>query len=236
MTILDFKQKALKIGFEEQPKVNTGNEPSLESFVKFDDSDIDLKIYLAKLNLCRCFSPSGGIYWPNDSKWFISNSLRTFDTDLIKPQLTDAIKKVIAMIIGEDTFVEGIIGTTFMFGIIEFYAKSQLGWDPNQYDYCDDTNQKYYRTMYIGDAVNKIKKTNTELAKSLNEIDNYSIQFLKIFAIKEGRHIRARIADRLTLARNTMLHGERHTFYDKGEYLITLYFLFHFHELKKDIR
>jgi hypothetical protein len=136
------------------------------------------------------------------------------------------------MISSGDTFGKFIIGMTFMFGVVEFYAKYRLGYRPEKYDLFDEESHSRYRKMFIGPAINKLKKTQTVLGRDLVEIDKLNIASLRETGIQERRHVKSRIADRLTLVRNTMLHGEAHHFYDKAKYLVMLYILFHFHGQK----
>lgn len=244
MTISEYEKTIQDIAFDEYPHVITGDEPPLASFINFDQTDSELKIYLCKLIICRCFTPTGGIYWPEDAKWFITNFFRSYETDHIKSWLTNTIKEAAKMILSEDTFTQGIIGTTFMFGVIEFYIKYELGFRPNDYDFFDSRKKDYIQPflkgknkipeLSIGKAIRLLQATNIELAHSLNDIDNFNTQRLQNVGIEEGRWISAKISDRLSLARNTMLHGENHSFYDKGQYLIMLYILFHFHRSLKD--
>jgi len=232
MNINDYRDIIEINNYEEYPFFITGHEKSLKSFIEFNKIDIDLKIYLAKHILCRCFSTTGGIYWPDNPKWFIKESIKIFESDFNKPWLTSTIKESIEMILRDDDFSKGIIGTTFLFGVIEFYAKQQLGLTPTEFDFFDKEKQDSFRKLSIGSAINRLKKTNSQLSISLNEIDNHNIKRLKDAGIQEGRFTLAKISDRLTLSRNTMLHGENHSFYDKGLYLAMLYFLFYFHDLK----
>ena len=232
MNVVEYKLCADKTGFVEYPLFITGFEKPLKSFVDFEKTELDLKIYLAKLIICRCFLPTGGIYWPNEPIWFISNAVSTFSTDTNRPWNNVAINSAIRMILKEDNSREDIIGTVFMFGIVEFYSKTLLGWNPDSFDFFDSVNQNKYRDMYIGNSINKLKKNQTDLAISLNEIDKHNLNFLKETGIKEQRYTKAKIADRLSLARNPMVHGEAYRFYDKGMYLAMLYLLFYYHDLK----
>lgn len=140
------------------------------------------------------------------------------------------------MIISGHTFTKVIIGMTFMLGVLEFYIKYRLGWRPEQYDSFDEQYHNKYRQLSLGHALSRLKKTSCCLAKDLNEIDRHNIDSLKSADIKEQRHIKARIADRLTWVRNTMLHGEAHNFYDKAKYIALIYILFHLHSLKDGFR
>ena len=230
MTKDEYTDKIETIGFEEFPYFIVGHEKCLNEIVDFDRTDLQLKIHLAEVIICRCFSATGGIYFPADSKWFITNFLRFYKNDIPKPWLTSAIREAVEMILSEDAFTKGVIGTTFMFGIVEFYAKHLLGYRPMAFDFFDKDSHSKFRSMFIGDAINKLKRTNTEIAKSLNRIDKHCIERLKEVGIEEQRWTVAKISDRLTLSRNTMLHGENHNFYDKGEYLIMLYILFYLYD------
>lgn len=232
MTINDFKIKAKEIVFEEYPFIMDGKALHLQSFVDFNQADLELKIYLAQLILGRCFSPTGGIVFPHDSSWFISESFKSYDKDLIRSWTTPTIKKAIKYIMTGDHFTDRIIGTTYMFGIVEFYVKHLLGWRPHNFDFFDKNSHAKFRIMSIGNALKLLQKMELELAVTLNAIDKQNCNRLKEVGIWETRFTIARIADRITLARNTMLHGETHTFSEMGQYLIVLYFLFHLYDLK----
>lgn len=210
--------------------------------VDYDNADLDLKIHLSKVILCRCFSPTGGIYFPADTDWFISNFFRTYDYDLLKPWLTGAIKEANKMMMN-DSFT-GVIGMTFMFGVVEFYAKHNLGFKPNDFDFFDDNKKNYFKEnnknaknvlleISLGKAIQLLQQKDFPISHSLNYIDKYNIERLQEVGIEEGRRVKVKIADRLSLARNAMLHGEQHSFYDKGKYLVMLFILFHLHELKE---
>jgi len=244
MTIEEYKKTIKENLFEEYPYVLTGNELSLQSFINYHETDVDLKIYLCKLIICRCFSPTGGIYWPDNSRWFINNFFNSYQADHLKIWLTCTIKEANEMILGEDTFTKGIIGTTFMFGVVEFYAKYELGFRPNEFDFFDESKKEYFRTILkkrkkyipelsIGKAFELLQETKTEIAKSLNEIDKHNIERMNEVGKKEKRWVKIKISDRLSLPRNTMLHGENHSFYDKGQFLLMLFILFHFHRTEK---
>lgn len=236
MTIKEYKSRAREFGFEEYPYVIAENEPSLKSLVEFDKADIDLKIYLTKLILCRNFSPAGGYEVFSDHIWLLEKFSMEFQQDLIKPWISNSIKEAFEMILNGDTFTKNIIATTFMFGVVEYYAKFLLGWKTGEDDFFDKDFHKKYRELSIGHAINRLKKQNTSLAKDLSEIDKYAIGRLKELNIKEESWVIATISDRLTIARNTMLHGENHSFHSIGKYLLSIYMLLHLHEVKKGNR
>jgi hypothetical protein len=107
-----------------------------------------------------------------------------------------------------------------------------LGFRPEKYDFFDHENLNSYRRMSISEAIMRLKKTNTAIAKSLNEIDKHNITRFKEVGITNERWTQIKIADRLTLSRNTMLHGENHSSSVEGQYLVMLYILFYLHSLQ----
>lgn len=228
MTLQEYQEKIGKIGFNEVPNEITGREKSIEDVVNYEEANLELKIHLAEVIICRCFPPTRGICF-NDHRWFIENFLRYYENDIPKPWLTVAIREAIEMILSKDVFTKGIIGTTFMFGVVEFYAKYFLGYYPMKLDPFDEESHNKFRDMFIHQAFNKLRRSDKRIARSLNAIDKYNKKRLKKECI-EKRRIKARIEERLILARNAMLHGENHSFYDQGPYLIMLYILFHLHD------
>jgi hypothetical protein len=233
MTIEEYKIEAKDKRFEEHPYTIYGGQTELKHFVEYNEATVDLKIHMAKIILCRNFSPAGGYCVLSDQNWYINQFLKNFESDLARPWLTGTIKESMQMIVSEDVFKKQIIGTTFMFGIIEFYAKYLLGWRPIESDFFDKKAHSSFREMTLSDAIGKLKKSNTELASILIYIDNQSVNRLKEVMVEENRWVIPRIADRLRVARNPMLHGENHSFSSIGEYLCMLYILFHLHDMKK---
>jgi len=236
MNIAGYNLAKEKAGYNEQLTYVVASETSLRGFFDCKAADLEVKAHLSKVIICRHFSSTGGILLPEDVSWFINCFLREYKTDLIKPWISEAIREAINMIVSECTFSKVIVGMSFMFGVVEFYTKYRLGWRPELFDYFDDANQKKYRNMHLYDAINRLKKTNWPLARDLNYIDTYNVSALKESGIPERRYTKARIADRLTLARNSMLHGEDHSFYSTGKYLVMIYVLFHFHGLIDDFK
>jgi hypothetical protein len=232
INIADYILAAKKIGFTEYPYYITGMEPSLASFVDYGRADLDLKIYLTRLILCRNFSPAGGYEVLTDHLWLIQSFLTEFETDALKPWLTPTIKEALESVLSESVFTRNLLGTGFLFGVVEYYAKHWLGWRPTEADFFDDAFHEKFREMSIGQALLKLKKGKLAVARDLHAIDAYCTGRLKKKNIKEERWVIPRIADRLTLARNTMLHGEEHSFYGTGRYLAVLYILFYLHNTK----
>ena len=232
MTITEYHIKIQETGFIEYPSVISGDTILVEEIIKYEDCDLALKTYIAEMIMKRCFTPSNNCLG-NDIDWYLNNFSKDYEADLIEPWRTGTIKEAINMIMSDDVFTQGIIATTYMFGVVEFYAKYLLGWRPNEYDFFDSDSHKPYREMYINQAINKLKKIKSALAESLNRIDKYNIGLLKENFIEEDRFVKAKIADRLLLARNTMLHGEKHSFYNISKYLIMIYAIFHLYRLQE---
>jgi hypothetical protein len=232
MTLAEYKIAADEKRFEEHPYGIYAGIAELKHFVPYMESDIDLKIHLAKIILCRNFSPAGGYCVLSDHDWFIEQFLKMYSDDPIRPGSGHAIKEAMQMILSEEIFTKQIIGSTFMFGVVEFYSKHLLGWRPMEADFFDKKAHGPFREMTLSDAIMKLKKTNTELALVLRYIDNQSVRRLKEVTIEEKRWVKPRIADRLRIARNPMLHGEHHNFSHIGKYLCMLYILFYLYDEK----
>lgn len=231
MDLIEYHNVIAKSSFVEFPESISGETRLVEQVINYSSCDLELKTYLAEMILKRCFSPTNSCLG-NDIDWFINGFGSDFQSDLIEPWRTPAIQKAIDMIMSKNVFTNGVIATTYMFGIVEFYTKYLLGWRHHERDFFDNKYHESFRSMDIGAAFIKLKKQKTGIAESLNRIDKYNIRLLKENFIAEERFIKARIADRLTIARNTMLHGENHSFYDISHYLVMLYALFHLHHLQ----
>lgn len=230
MTLDEYFEKYNISKFEDDPHL-FGISPKLSELVDYECAEIDLKIHLAKVILCRNFDFSGSIFG-EDARIFIKSFFEEYDNDLLKPWITMTIKEAASMVLSDETFTKKIIGTTFLFGVIEFYAKYSIGYRPNEVDFFDDYHMPF-RRMSLEKALNITKELDKEIAISIKDVDSYSKNRLIELAWNETRWNRANIADRLTLARNTMLHGENHAFYGIGQYLLVLYALFHLQQLKE---
>lgn len=234
MTIEYYISKAKERGFEEHPYSIYGGITELKHFILYQKTDIDLKIHLAKIILCRNFSPAGGYCVLSDHNWFIEEFLKEYKADPVRPWLTDTLRESMEMILSDEVFTKQIIGCTFIFGVVEFYAKYLLGWRPLDADLFDKSAHGPYREMTLSVAINKLMKGGTELARILKYLDKQSVGRLKEVMIEEKRWVMPRIADRLRIARNPMLHGEHHNFTHIGKYLCMLYILFNLIDQKKN--
>lgn len=242
MNIAEYQEKLLEFGYDEHPKSITGQEVRLEDFIKFEQTDIELRLYLCQLILCRCFYGTfTGWIW--DVRWFIDGFLKEYRGDINRPELSATIREAADMIISDDVFKKRIIGTTFMFGVVEFYIKFFLGFRPMDVDFFDNEAKRQYikmhdasfdtkkRELTISKAMELLQRTSLPVAVALNEIDRYTASRLKAANVKQGRWVKDTISKRLSLIRNPMLHGEVHSFYSIGDYLIMIYSLFHLHDL-----
>jgi len=232
MNICDYKRLIAERRFPEYPEFNTGTE-LLSSFLNYEDADADLKLYLAKLILCRSFY---GTYtaWYDDVKWYISGFFAGYQHDHVKPWLSETIREASLMILSDEEFTKGIIGTTFMFGVLEYYAKHHLGFRPMAYNFFDKGKKAYVKLyepkkpdLTIRSAFEYLQKTQLPIALALNDIDAFTIKRLTAAGIPSAKWTPHTIAERLNLPRNPMLHGETHSFYQAGPYLVMLYILFH---------
>lgn len=241
MNILAYKNLISGNDFEEHSVYNDGSS-LVSRFVEYGNSDIDLKLYLNKLILCRSYYGTYTAWYP-DVEWFTSNFFLEYKVDLIKPELSGAIKFAAELILANEPFTRGIVGTNSMFGVLEFYAKYKLGFRPLDYNFFDKKGKREYlkrldvsnknRDLTIKSAFQQLQLKNLPIARDLNEIDNYTRSRLSEVNIEsKGWNVHS-IAERLELPRNRMLHGETHSFYDTGHYLLLLYSLFHLHDLKE---
>lgn len=226
MSISEFKSFANEKGYQESNSWG----PTLAEFVNYRVLEIETKIYLCEVIVNKHFSSVVNISLPADVDWFITEFLHEYEGDLIRPWLSEAIRLTAKMMLSDEVFTKGIVGTTFMFGIVEFYAKHNLGWRPDEHDHFDNDYHKNFRKMYINQAISGLKKLDTRLGRSLSKIDNTSKKKIKNRGAQQGRWVQSTIADRLWLSRNTIVHGEQYNFYYEGKYLLMLYSLLHFHK------
>jgi hypothetical protein len=230
MTIRDYRKKAAQLNFEELPLALCGHEPSLYSFVDIDSASKDLKIHLCELMFNRNFPATGGIVLIAEPEWFIRHFFENYSGDIQSPLRSGSIKAAAKAILNSEDRNSALFATYFMFGIVEFYCKRLLGWEPDKYNFHDKAAHSTYRKMTLNDAFNKIKRGKTNLARSINRIDRAVVEQYSDLKISENDWIRYKMVDRLTLARNTMLHGEGNYFSSKGHYLLLIYILFWLHE------
>lgn len=234
-TVAEFRSLTKKSRFIEYPYVITGDELDVAAMVDYENADLGLRIYLARLVLCRNFSACGGYEVLTDHYWLIRSFLSDYNQDTIKPWLTPTIREAIECWISEAVFTRNLLGTTFLFGVLEFHAKYLLGWRPAEADFFDKEANGQFREMFLPGALIRLKKSSHPLAVDLNAIDEHSTTRLKERGINEVRWVKAKISDGLGLIRNTMLHGEEHSFYGVGRYLAVLYILFHWHTVKANM-
>ena len=243
MTVTDYKNIISENGFEEYPIFNDATA-LVSRFIIYPETDTDLKIYLNKLILCRSYYGTYAAWYP-DVEWFARNFYSEMQRDFLKPELSQTIKFAAEMILADEPFTKGIIGTTFMFGVIEFYAKYKLGFRPMKYDFFDKKGKSEYlqqldvqnkkTDLSIKPVFEQLRQKNLPISIALNEIDAFTKSRLSSAGIDSKEWTVHSIAERLNLARNPMLHGETHSFYSTGTYLLLLYSLFHLYDIKEPI-
>jgi hypothetical protein len=234
MTLTEYEIARDKIGFEEYPDFIFADMIALQSFIPFEKADIDLRIHLTEVLICRSFPVSGGIYMPYDVEWFIQRFLEDYTADNIIPWRVQSIKVAVDLITSDDTFGKLLVGTTYMYGIIEYYSKCFLGYN-FQVEHLNGNIEEKYKSMSLSQAINRLRKMNHPVARSINRIDNYHSQRLKEREMYEHYKDNFRLENRLSTVRNKLLHGWNSNDYAEGELLVLLYMLFHFHWQKQPV-
>ena len=229
MNIEQYYQRSGKLRFTEYPTVVYPDESYLRDVVNLDEADLELKRYLAGLILCRCFPFTGGIIF-DEPKWFIKHFISVYTEDAVRPWLTSTIKRAMEMVISENVFTDNLIGTTFLFGIMEFYAKQKLSGRKLPVGLFEekDKDGTYLSLEY---ALINLQKKKLPLSKALKKIDNDMRGILKTWCVNPSRWKQFMLANRVSEARNDMLHGDKHNHYTMGEYMAMLYILFHLYDL-----
>ena len=234
MNIEEFKIIAKENCYEEDI-YTTGNDKEINKFIDLQIADLDLKIYLTEVIIYRHFAPIG-LFHNNDVVWFLEYFFNNYEKDLVDAKRTNLVTKGAEMILKDDPFGESTIATVFMFGIIEFYTKFKIGFRPHNFDFFDNNKKEYadnpnkkrkrWDDITLKGALAILTKKNIPISESINRIDKRTLETMKNLSLTEERFIEFKIADRLNTARNAMLHGINLTFYDKGKYMLMLYFLF----------
>lgn len=233
MTFAEYQKLAIDNKFDEFPKILYAGMCRLQDFASFEEADIDLRIHLIKVALCRNFSPLGTHEVLDDHIWLLKEFLKEVDQDLIRPWSTSLIRTALVDAQSDDQFVKGVMAANTLFGIIETNARFLLQ-DEGSKEYYD---YKFQETapIGIGNAITKLKKSKKEIGRVLSEIDKRNIERLKEMGFSEMEMKNTRIADRLINARNPMLHGENHSYYFMCRYLSMIYMLFHFCKKKSKL-
>lgn len=243
MTLSEYKDEIIKRNFEEYPYAVNFYKP-LDAFINFSEADLDLRVYLCKLILSINFSAVGGYQvYPRDLDWFLNGFRASFHEDYAKPWLAGTVKRAIEQIMEGNVFTDGIIATTFMFTVIEFYAKYILGYRPWEYNPSDPEQHAYIKAyyppdksvpkrLYLTTAFNCLQEraSHFQISIWLNETDYQTGQLLLRYHSDLNAIKNYKVADRLREGRNTMLHGTQHSSYNMGKYLLMLYSLFHYQQ------
>lgn len=156
-TLDDYTSAIQPNRFDEFPAGIGAGMTMMEDFINYNEIDTRLKIHLSTVILKRNFSSLDGHQVLMDPQWLIVQFLSGYQKELIKPWLTETIGEAMKMIISPHTFTKGIIATTFMFGVVEYYAKHFLGWRPWTVNTFDPYHEPC-RKMFIGETISKLKK------------------------------------------------------------------------------
>jgi len=210
--------------------VTVGLYPLLPDIVNLEEANLELLRHLAGVILCRCFPFTGGINF-DEPRWLLTHFLTLYKQDVVRPWLTDTIKRAIERILSENVFTDNLIGTTFMFGILEFYAKQKLSGRSLPVHSFEETKDED-KFLSLEFALKELQKKELLLSLALCKIDNDMNSILKRWEIQENEWTKYSLAARVSKARNDMLHGNKHMYYTMGEYMAMLYALFHLYDLE----
>lgn len=236
ITLDDYRSVAQEYGYSEELTYVAANLPELGKFLDFNMLTLDVKVHLAKVVICRHFEATGGVVLTDDVNWFIDGMRGEFREHLIQPWLTSAVDTAFKLIINHDNLGEVVVGTTFMFGVVEHYAKYRLGYRAEGPTSSTRADIERFRTMTIESAFGRLRKQTYPIALDISFIDKYHISDLKEAGIKESDRVHARMERRLAIARNSMVHGESHNHYHMGLYTMMIYALFHYHGLRDGVK
>ena len=236
-TLNDYQIKIKEIGFEEYPTIIYGaGDQYLKDFLEYNKLDLDVRIYLTRLLICRCCGIDSGIYLPADVDWWVENFEEFHFANVADFTRTEAIKEAIRQIQSDDRFGKCIVGTTFMYTIIEFYTKFNLGLNPfiDMWEK-DQTNIEKYRNISFSDAIRKLRKRNKVISKEICQIDAFFKEKAAALSYEPEPFKESYIHYRLTYYRNKWLHGENQFMVSEGTFLVLLYILFSYCHIKDDV-
>lgn len=235
ITIDIYKQKIKEIAFEEYPEIIVnGEDQYLKDFLKYDELDLDLRIYLTRVLICRSVGIGSGIYLPDDTDWWIEKFQDVHIMNFADFTRTEAIIEAIKQIQSNESFGKCIIGTTFMYTVMEFYTKFYLGFNPliDMFEK-DKSNLEKYRQISFSSAVIRLKKCQKEVSKEICAIDNFFKQKASSLGYEPEPFKNSYIAYRLSYYRNMVLHGENQFAHSEGTFLVLLYILYTYCHLKE---
>lgn len=233
-TIEDYQKKIKEIGFIEYPTVILGDlDQYLKDFLKAEELDLELRIYITRLLICRCLGINSGVYLPADVDWWIKEFQRIHVGNIADFTRSEAIIEAIKQIQSDDNFGKCIIGTAFMYTVMEFYTKYFLGFNPlaDMFEK-DKTKHEQYQKINFSSAILKLKKRNTEISKHLCAIDKFFKEKAEEFAYEPEPFKPSYISYRLSYFRNMVLHGQNQFVHSEGTFLVLLYILYTYCHMK----
>lgn len=236
LLIENYRKKIKEFNFEEFPQIIGHKMVMLKNFLEFDKLSLEVKIHLTSLLIRRSVGVNNGIYLPEDVNWLISHFIGEYKEDLSDPSKHDAHKRAIELVTSEETFSDCIIGTTYMYTVIEYYLKYKLGY--KIFPKSDEElfqNQKI-RENSIGSAYLKVKKSRFRISNELNIIDKHFKERAKEMGYEREELQNIQIQGRLNQNRNMFLHGHYQYYHAEGTLLVLLFILLHYCELEESIK
>jgi hypothetical protein len=226
-SLSQYKQKIQDIGFIEYPQFIDGTEKCLKDFLNYDELSIELRIHITRMLICRCVGIDSGIYLPADVHWWIDNFISFQFVDLADFTRTEAIKEALRQVRSDDTFGKCIVGTAFLYIIIESYTKFFLGLNPliDRFER-DQTNIKKYREMQFNDALIRLRRSNKTISREICALDAFFRDKANNIGLDPGPFKFSFTIHRLILNRNMCLHGENNLMVSEGTFLALLYILY----------
>jgi len=231
LLIDEYENRIKKFKYLEYPEcIGLGKITTLNDFIDFDELSLEVKIHLSSMLIRRSVGIPTGIYLPDDTYWFISRFVEEYIIDLADPSRHEAHKKALIMIMSEHAFSDCIIGTTYMYTVIEFCLKYKLGY--KVFPMCQEEfeNNKKFNDMSIGNAYFKVKKANFGISRELHLIDEHFKKKAQKMEYNAEELQNCQIQGRLNASRNKSLHGHYQFFHSEGTLLALLFILFHYCE------
>ncbi len=237
LTLENYHVKIKYMDFKEYPETIDGiNDQYFKDLLNPEELGLDVRVHITTTLICRCVGINGGIYLPAGVDWWITEFQRIHLSNIADITRSDAIIAAIRHIQSEDSFGKCIIGTAFMYTVMEFYSKYFLGFDP-LFDRFDNNLEKIgkYQEVQFSEAIIKLKKQNLAISRELCKIDKFFKQKADIMGLDLQLHNNSYLADRISKNRNQILHGQNVFLHSEGSLLVLLYILYTYcHYIDKD--
>lgn len=227
ITIEDYEALKAKHNFEEYPDIIAHPMTALNDFLVFKELSLDVKIHLCSMLVRRTIGLQGEVNMPYDAKWLMQHFMEEYELDATEFWKTDAYLKGLKLV-QEEEMGSRIVGTTYLYTMIEAYLKHKLGYRFLEDD--SETNKRLIK-IGIGDAYIKVKKGNNRVSREFHLIDQYfKEQAVHLRVIQEDMNY-VKLEGRLKLLRNLNLHGRNQFMVGEGILLSLLFALLHYCEI-----